>query len=100
MISFIVCSVSKERSEALHQNLLSKIGDSFEFISIDNGVSPRSIASVYNDGASKARGNVLCFVHEDVAFHSGGWGKTIEEKALEENCGVIGFIGSWYKSKT
>ena len=100
MISFVVCSVSQNRSEVLHQNLASRVGDVFEFISIDNSSSPRSIAKVYNEGASRAKGDVLCFVHEDVLFHTGGWGKMIEVKALEEDCGVIGFIGSWYKSKT
>lgn len=39
------------------------------------------------------------FVHEDVKFHSVGWGKCIEKKLKEPDCGVIGFAGSKVKLK-
>ena len=29
------------------------------------------------------------FVHEDVKFHSVGWGKCIEKKLKEPDCGII-----------
>ena len=100
MISFIVSSTCEARAEALRSNIDSHLGMPFEFIAIENRQHPRSIAQVYNKGASAAQGQVLCFLHEDIAFHSSGWGQTVESKALQSDCGLVGFIGSWYKSLT
>lgn len=101
MISIIVCSIYPDKLEQLRQSIEATVGDaSYEFIPIDNRKQPRSIAQVYNKGANLAKGECLCFVHEDVIFHTKGWCETIEKKLQEPDCGVIGFTGSWYKSKT
>ncbi len=51
---------------------------------------------MYNYGAEKAKYPYLLFVHEDVEFLTADWGKTIEGKMSEEDCGVVGFAGSKY----
>ena len=42
---------------------------------IDNREKQWPIARAYNEGASRAHYPFLFFVHEDVKFHSVGWGK-------------------------
>lgn len=94
MLSIIICSISPERLQNIKQNIEDTIGVDYELIAIDNRVNNWPIARVYNEGARQARYPYLFFVHEDVIFHNSGWGKAIEEKLDEPDCGVIGFAGS------
>lgn len=99
MISFILCSINSRASEAVCQNIRSTVGCECECIVIDNKTQPRSIAQVYNEGAYRAKGQVLCFVHEDVRFLTSDFGPAIERKALQSQTGVIGFLGTQYKAQ-
>lgn len=99
MLSIIICSVSPERLEQVTRNIHDTIGVDYEIIAIDNREKQWSIARAYNEGASRAHYPFLFFVHEDVKFHSVGWGKCIEKKLKEPDCGVIGFAGSKVKLK-
>lgn len=97
MLSIIICSISDERLEALKRNIESTVGIEYEIISIDNKVNQWPIAKAYNYGAQSAKYPYLFFVHEDVMFHSIGWGEFIINKLAEPDCGVIGFAGSKVK---
>jgi GT2 family glycosyltransferase len=99
MISFILCSINPEAAEKVCQNIRSTAGCDCECIVIDNKTKPRSIAQVYNEGAHRAKGHVLCFVHEDVRFLTPDFGPAIEQKALQPQTGVIGFLGTQYKAQ-
>jgi hypothetical protein len=94
MFSIIICSVCPQRLEALKTNIGQSIGVDYEVIAIDNSQKKWPIAKVYNYGAGKAKFPFLFFVHEDVRFHSNGWGEYIIRKMQEPDCGVIGFAGS------
>lgn len=100
MFSVIICSISQERLSAVIRNIQETIGVPCEIIGIDNRMDNRPIAQVYNEGARRARYPFLFFVHEDVKFHTQGWGRVIAEKLQEPDCGVIGFAGSKVKLKT
>ena len=99
MLSVIVCSISPEAAAALQENIARTIGNGigYEFIIWDNRKENRPIAQVYNNCAKQAAGNKLKNVHEDVVFLSENWGKAIEKKLQEPDCGVIGFAGSIIK---
>lgn len=100
MISFIICSISPERVADLEKNIKYTIGDvEYEMIAFDNRQTKYGITKVYNLCAEKARFDNLCFIHEDVAFHSLNWGETIINQLKKPNCGVIGFSGSQIKTK-
>lgn len=92
--SIIVCSIRPELAEALEKSVASTIGSPFEMLVCDNRGSNRGIGAVYNGAAARARGEYLCFVHEDVLFHSSDWGPQIAQKLAEESTGVIGFAGA------
>ena len=87
MLSIIICSVSPERLEQVTRNIHDTIGVDYEIIAIDNREKQWPIARAYNEGASRAHYPFLFFVHEDVKFHSVGWGKCIEKKLKEPDCG-------------
>ena len=99
MISFIICSISPERVQALADNIKNSVGVEHEIIIADNRGSSRGICNVYNKGAECAKYENLCFLHEDILFYGEGWGVEIERKLAEPNAGVIGFMGATYKSK-
>lgn len=102
MLSIIICSVSPSRLQSVEQSIKETIGDevSYEIIAVDNRERKWPIAKAYNFGAQAAKYPFLFFVHEDVKFHSIGWGSIIEEKLAEPDCGVVGFAGSKVKLKS
>lgn len=100
MLSIIICSVSEERLNAVSKNIADTVGVDYELLAFNNALQKWPIAKVYNSQASLARFPFLLFVHEDVLFYTKDWGKIIEDKLQEENCGVIGFAGSRAKLNT
>lgn len=99
MISVIICSINKGLAQQVQKNIAATIGVVWEFIVIENKVSPKSLTEVYNVGASKARYDVLLFVHEDVLFQTKNWGEKLLDYFEKDNSlGLIGIAGSKYKS--
>lgn len=100
MITFIICSRDPEAAAATRRNISATIGPvTTEFVIFDNSRRKWGITRVYNHCARRAQASNLCFVHEDVFFHSRNWGPLIEEKLKEEDCGIIGFSGSAFKTR-
>lgn len=96
MISIVVCSVHKAMFEALEKNIRQTIGVEYELIKIDNGQRVYSLAQAYNKGAKKAKGNLLCFVHEDVKFHTQDWGRVAQRAFADAGLGLLGIAGAYY----
>lgn len=99
MYSIIICSISPERLQKVSENMQNTIGTEFEIIAIDNREKKWPIAKAYNEGARMSHYPYLFFVHEDVKFHTKDWGRVIEAKLKEPDCGVIGFAGNKIKLK-
>lgn len=99
MISLIICSRKIHLNRKLIENIDETIGIPYEIVVIDNSTNQNSICSAYNLGASKSKFDILCFVHDDVAFHTKDWGSKILNHLINENCGLIGVAGSTVKSK-
>lgn len=101
MISIIICSINKTFAQQVQQNIAATIGVEWEAIVIDNTIAPKSITQVYNEGAAKARYDIVCFAHEDILFQTQNWGNKITDAfAADQNLGLIGVAGCKYKSKT
>ena len=99
MISVIICSINKGLAQQVQKNIAATIGVVWEFVVIENTVSPKSLTEVYNVGASKAKYDVLLFVHEDVLFQTENWGEKLLNYFEKDNSlGLIGIAGSKYKS--
>lgn len=108
MISIIICSRNREIPQDLRDNLSVTVGCEYELVFIDNSERKYSLFQAYNDGVRRSKGDILCFMHEDVLFRSEDWGNRIVQYFDEdEKIGVIGFAGShflpaapmyWYSS--
>ncbi len=101
MISIIICSRKADISQELKDNIAVTIGCDYELCVIDNSRNEYNIFTAYNEGVRRAKGDILCFMHEDILFHSKDWGTIAEEIfKREKKLGVIGVIGGQFFPKT
>lgn len=98
MISIIVSSYREGLFTALSRNIEDTVGDiDYEIVKIHNpGIM--GLCKAYNQGAIKAKYNVLCFFHEDILIHTPNWGAKIINHLKQVNVGAIGVAGGAYKS--
>lgn len=99
MISLIICSRNKHTEASLLQNISATIGTDYEIVHIDNSNGEYSIFQAYNLGVEKAKGDILCFMHEDIVFHSAGWGKVVESHMAQGAVGALGVAGGYHVAK-
>ena len=100
MISIIICSRKLGIDPELSTNIASSIGCEYELIVIDNAENKYSIFQAYNKGIEKSKCEILCFIHDDILFHSDGWGtKLIEIFNSDKKIGLVGVAGSKLKTK-
>ena len=95
MISIIICSRTENISDTLQNNIADTIGCDFELVVIDNSKNKHSIFTAYNEGVSKSQGDILCFMHDDVLYHTHGWGNIVR-KHFQDNpkLGLLGVAGA------
>ncbi|RZM22735.1 MAG: hypothetical protein EOO88_28480 [Pedobacter sp.] len=99
MISIIISSANQKLLSAVIANIESTIGVPFEIIPFDNSDGAKGICEIYNLGAAAARYDILCYMHEDLDIKTYNWGKfVLEDFSKNEKLGVIGVVGSSYKS--
>lgn len=96
MISIIICSQKPALPEPLEQNIASTIGCEYEVVFIYNEDNKYSIFEAYNIGIQKSRFDILCFMHDDILYHTNNWGKNVITHFNEENVGAIAVAGSKY----
>lgn len=96
MISIIICSRNSNVNENIQKNINSTIGTAFEIVCIDNSKGEYSMCSAYNEGVRRAKGEYLCFMHEDIIFLSNGWGNICIEQFKDECVWMLGVVGTTY----
>lgn len=95
-ISIIVCTRRAQLPAEMQQNIAATIGCDYELVVIDNSKNKYSIFETYNIGVSRATGDLLCFVHDDVLFRTDKWGAIIGEIFTDETIGMVGFAGAHF----
>lgn len=93
MLSIIVCTRNKTLPKAFIDNIKNTVGINFELIPIDNSGNEHSIFSAYNAGFAKSNFPYVCFVHDDVIFHSQNWGEKVITHLQSPETGIIGLAG-------
>lgn len=93
MISIIICSIHDRIPPKLEDNIAATIGCDYELLCIDNSSNLYNIFQAYNRGVEMAKGDILCFMHDDILFLDQGWGLKVMHH-LSEDVGVIGVIGN------
>jgi len=97
MISIIICSINKHLSNSIAKNIDATIGVDYELIIVNNTLN-ESICKVYNDSLLITKYDSVCFVHEDVLFHSKNWGFQVQLLLNNKETGLVGVSGATYKS--
>lgn len=81
-------------------NLVCVHADFYEIIVIDNSKGDYNIFSAYNEGVKRSKGDILCFMHEDILFHTQNWGEiVIEHFTKNKKCGLIGVEGTHFMAR-
>lgn len=100
MLSIIICSRTEEINPLFLSNITETIDCAFELIIIDNSQNKYSIFEAYNVGINKSQGDYLCFIHDDIKFHTRGWGTVVESIfQSDKSIGLIGIAGAKVKTK-
>lgn len=99
LISIIVCSIDSGLFKQFQKNVNDTIGCEFEMIRIENTNTGRGICKIYNEGFLQAKGNVICYCHEDILFETANWGSRLNELLSNKEIGLVGSAGAVYKSK-
>ena len=101
MISFIICSIDPPRCQEARRNVEETVGVPHEILVHDNREAGWGLSKVYNHYAALTKGDILCFMHEDIAFLTADWGREIESfYTSHPGAGVVGFFGAQIKTKT
>jgi len=94
MLSIIICSRNKVLSKEFTENIKVTVSVDYEIVYIDNSENKYSIFAAYNLGITQSKYPYLCFVHEDVFFHTSDWGKKVISHLQDTKTGIIGVAGS------
>ena len=99
MISIIICSANPTLLDQIKENIAETIGCGYELIVIKNANEFDGLCGSYNYGISLSIGEILCFCHEDIIFHTKDWGKKVAEIfEYDKKVKLLGVAGSTYKS--
>lgn len=93
MLSIIICSRTPHLSEAMMLNLQETAGLPFELIVVDESIHGGSIFRAYNYGIDHANYGLLCFMHDDILFHTTQWVKILADHLANPNIGFVGIAG-------
>lgn len=93
MISLVICTRDANVLAAFSQSVAETVGVAYEVVAVDNSHGKYGICEAYNLGAARAQYELLCFVHEDIRFHTSGWGKVVAEVLADQTVGVLGVTG-------
>lgn len=99
MLSLIICSREPNISNELENNISQTIGCEYELIVIDNSKRKYNIFKAYNEGVSRAKGDIICFMHDDIIYHSNNWGQQVLSYFKAQSLGIVGVLGSHYMPK-
>jgi GT2 family glycosyltransferase len=96
LISIIICSRTSQIPDTLSKGIESTIGVPYELIVIDNSKNDHTIFTAYNKGVKKSKFPYLCFMHDDIMYHTNNWGQGVIKHFEDEKTGAIGVAGSPY----
>jgi len=87
--------------ERLQRNIEQTIGAvEHEIVLIDNSKGQFGICHAYNEGVQRARYPYLCFMHDDILFHTDNWGQMAMEAMLDQQVGILGVQGCCYMDES
>ncbi len=77
-------------------NINESVGIEHELVIVGNYNNKYSIFSAYNEGVKRAKYPYLCFMHDDIFYHTQNWGEKVISHFRNDIVGLIGVIGTHY----
>nr|AGS53206.1 streptomycin biosynthesis StrF domain protein [uncultured bacterium contig00093] len=100
MITVIISAKNPVPESTLERNIRKTAGAPVELMMINNSKGENGLASVYNFGAGRSRGDILVFMHDDAFFMTENWAPVLESLfAQDPYLGVVGVAGTQYMSR-
>ena len=99
MLSVIICSRTSRLAPELQRNIEETIGCEHQLVVIDNSENRYDIFQAYNEGVRRSRYGILCFMHDDILYHTSGWGCNVVKWFKDPTIGMLGISGSTYLSR-
>lgn len=97
MITIIISARNPVPESTLERNIRKTVGVPIELFMINNSSGANGLASVYNYGAARSRGDILVFMHDDAFFMTENWGVILESLFRQDpKLGVVGVAGTQY----
>ena len=97
MITVIISARNPVPESTQERNIRKTAGAPIELFMINNSEGKNGLASVYNFGASRSRGDVLVFMHDDAFFMTENWAPALESIfARDPGAGIVGVAGTQY----
>jgi hypothetical protein len=97
MISIISYCRHPESNAVQKGNVAKTVGAGYEYLVIDGSRGPYRIAPAYNWAVTRAKGDLLVFLHDDCYFMNTNWGAPLVAKfAADPSLGVVGVAGTQY----
>jgi len=97
VITVIVSARNPVPESTQERNIRKTAGAPVELFMINNAAGANGLASVYNFGAARARGDILVFMHDDAFFMTENWAPIVENLfAQDPYLGVVGVAGTQY----
>ncbi|MCL2182583.1 MAG: glycosyltransferase family protein [Chitinispirillia bacterium] len=97
MVTVIISARNPVPESTLERNIRKTAGAPIELFIINNAAGTNGLASVYNFGAARSRGDVLVFMHDDAFFMTENWAPILEGVfAQDPRIGVAGVAGTQY----
>ena len=86
-----------ECPDRLKNNIQETIGDiPYEIVWVDNTCNQRNICQAYNYGAKIAKYEYLCYMHDDIEFHTKEWGLLAVKEMNDSEVAMLGVQGCVY----
>jgi hypothetical protein len=98
MISIIICISDLAKLIDIQNNISTTIGVEFELVVIDNSRSQYNIFQAYNIGVKRSQYPIICFMHDDIVYHSNNWGQEVTKYFNSPNTGMLGVGGTRFLS--
>jgi hypothetical protein len=98
MISIVICTVQLNKLTQIERNISETISVEYELIVIDNSNANYNIFQAYNIGVERSKFDILCFMHDDIVYHTANWGNAVLNHFGSEETGMIGIGGTRFLS--
>lgn len=99
MISLVVCCRNTSLDSSLLKNIEETIGCEYQLVIIDNSAGKYNIFQAYNEGVRRSKYDIICFMHDDLLYHTVGWGNKVIDWFKSPDVGMLGISGNTYMSR-